>query len=154
MGSPLNEAALNLARSDVGKEEQPRGTNWGPYVQSLLAKVGINFPASWCMAFVYSKFDEACTAIGTINPLFKTGGVLAMWNKCPQARVPTPVAGDVLIMDFGNGAGHTGFVEHVDENTVYTIEGNSNNNGSREGFAVVRRARARTDPRIKGYLRF
>ena len=154
MTSPLAESALNLALADVGKQEEPRGTNWGTYVQGLLANVGIKFPAAWCCAFVYSKFKDAAGLTHVANPLPCTGGVLALWNKSKANRQKEPHTGDVFIMDFGNGAGHTGFVEMVDAKYVYTVEGNSNDDGSREGYEVVRRKRLRSDARIKGYLRF
>lgn len=154
MTSPLSEAALNLAASNVGKHEEPLGSNWGPFVQSCLFSVGIKFPAAWCMAFVYKMFNDAAIATGVHNPLPRTAGVLAMWNFCPAVRVTSPQIGDVMIMDFGNGAGHTGIIESTDTTYLYTIEGNSNDNGSREGTAVVRRRRLRSDARIKGFLRF
>ena len=150
----LAQTALQCALKDVGKCEVPRGTNWGPYVQGLLANVGIRFPAAWCCAFVYSKFLDAASQHGVPNPLPRTGGVLSLWNQSKANRKTEPHVGDVLIMDFGNGAGHTGFVEMVDAKYVYTVEGNSNDDGSREGYEVVKRKRLRSDPRIKGFLRF
>lgn len=44
-------------------------------------------------------------------------------------------------MDFNNGTGHAGFVEKVTGTTVYTIEGNTNDSGGREGYKVARRKR-------------
>ncbi len=44
---------IQLATLELGHEEIPRGSNWGPHVQKYLLSVGLKFPASWCMAFVY-----------------------------------------------------------------------------------------------------
>jgi hypothetical protein len=44
-------------------------------------------------------------------------------------------------MDFGKGLGHTGFVERIDGLSIHTIEGNTNDTGSREGYEVCRRIR-------------
>ena len=39
--------------------------------------------------------------------------------------------GMIFTMDFGGGAGHTGLVESVDGGRLVTIEGNTNDDGSR-----------------------
>ena len=57
-----------------------------------------------------------------------------------------------MIMDFGGGLGHTGIIEAIIDGQLHTIEGNTNDTGSREGYEVCRRIR---DPKkIKGYLRY
>jgi hypothetical protein len=66
--------------------------------------------------------------------------------------VGEPKAGDVFIMDFGKGLGHTGIVLKTDANFIYTIEGNTNDSGSREGIAVCNKQRPKK--KIKGYLRY
>jgi CHAP domain len=113
-------------------------SNWGEHVQKYLKSVGITFPASWCMAFVY----WCCKEANPNNILFKTGGVLKQLSKTdPKYLHTTPMAGDIFIMDFGKGLGHTGFVENVVGDSIQTIEGNSNDEGSREGYEVCRRTR-------------
>lgn len=150
--STLANKALALALADEGKAELPRGSNWGKYVQNLLSNVGINFAAPWCVAFVYSKFKDAADSLGVYNPVYKTGGVLKLWQQAINARVKVPQVGDVFIMDFGKGTGHTGFVCSVDGEYIHTIEGNTNDEGSREGYEVARRTRKIKD--ITGFLRF
>lgn len=144
---------LDYAITEIGNEEIPRGSNWGIHVQKYLKDVGINFPASWCMAYVYWCVDEWAHLIGISNPLVKTGGVLAQWNTVnPAYKIKAPFVtplqpGDIFIMDFGKGLGHTGFVESVVSNgdkapvEINTIEGNTNDTGSREGYEVCRRKR-------------
>lgn len=141
------QAALKVAITQLGQQEKPLGSNWGHPVRDYLASVGINFPASWCMAFVYWCFGSK------ENPLIKTGGVLNAWNKADKKfRVTDPQPGDIFIMDFGKGLGHTGIVEKTDQNFIYTVEGNSNDSGSREGIEVTRKQRPKI--KIKGYLRY
>jgi hypothetical protein len=43
---------VDVAKSEVGNLEIPLGSNWGKHVKKYLNSVDINFPASWCMAFV------------------------------------------------------------------------------------------------------
>jgi hypothetical protein len=150
--SNLSDKSLQVAISQLGKEEVPRGSNWGEPVRTYLKTVGITFPASWCMALIYWCFNEASKQLGVINPLIKTGGVLNHYNKAPKFRVLSPQVGDIFIMDFGNGTGHTGIIESVEGDVIHTIEGNTNDEGSREGYEVCRRTRKKST--IKGYLRY
>lgn len=171
--SDLSAKALEIAISQLGKEENPRGSNWGQKgdpVPGYLASVGINFPASWCMAFMYWCVKQATKALvdnGTAkwinglqsyNPLYQTGGVLDQWKHIrPEYKVIVgePVQpGDIFIMDLGDGLGHTGMVEKIDpDGSLHTIEGNTNDTGSREGYEVARKLRHNQHP-IIGYLRF
>ena len=136
----------------IGTEEIPRGSNWGPDktkgVPMYLHSVGIDFPASWCMAFVYWCVNKAMP----VNPLIHTGGVLRQWNEInPKYKHSLPKAGDIFIMDHGHGLGHTGFVESIEGTFIHTIEGNTNDTGSREGYEVCRRMRSINT--CKGYIR-
>lgn len=156
--NPITQRALDRAIGQVGQEEKPRGSNWGHPVQDYLAAPGIHFPASWCMAFMYWCFDDAAAQLGLTNPLFKTAGVLAQWhNRVPNQipmEGPGPQPGDIFIMDHGHGVGHTGIIDTIDTaGTLHTIEGNTNDTGSREGFEVARKIRIPGHP-IIGYLRF
>lgn len=139
---------IQIAITQIGNQEIPKNSNWGEHVQKYLKSVGITFPASWCMAFVYWCCKEAFPA----NPLVKTGGVLNQWNKInPIHKKTQPLVGDIFIMDFGKGLGHTGFVEGINGEYIETIEGNSNDEGSREGYEVCRRKRKISS--CKGFIR-
>ena len=146
------QKAVKIAISYLGQEEQPRGSNSGPFVQACLKSVGIGFPAAWCQAFVYKCYEDAIKGLEQeeANPVVRTGGVLKCWNDTkfkkltakeifhnPQLIMP----GDQIIMDFGKGRGHTGIVEYVEGFNVHTIEGNTNDEGSREGYEVARMKR-------------
>lgn len=151
----LNLKALQIAVTQLGVEEIPRGSNWGAPVQGYLKSVGIGFPAAWCMAFVYWCNEQAAKQLGIKNPLFKTGGVLNQWNKTPKTNKVaknSPQTGDIFIMDYGHGLGHTGIVERVEGNILHTIEGNTNDTGSREGYEVCRKTRSTSQ--VVGYIRY
>lgn len=151
----LQDKVVEVAISQLGVQEIPKGSNRGPQVDEYVKSVGLD-PAgkySWCMAFVYWCHQKAADMMGVKNGMLKTGGVLMQWQKRKQDyRVLTPRPGDVFIMDYGKGLGHTGIVERVDNDYVYTIEGNTNDDGSREGYEVCRRRRQRN--KVAGYLRF
>ena len=145
--TPLAKKALENAISQIGVQEIPKGSNAGPDVEKYLKSVKLGKGYSWCMAFVYWCVVET----KLLNPLAKTAGVLAQYNKSKKLVATTPKAGDIFIMDFGKGLGHTGFVEKVEKYIIHTIEGNTNDDGSREGYEVCRRKRNTNT--IKAYLR-
>lgn len=149
----ISQRTMSIALSQLGLEEMPRGSNWGKNVQKYLNSVGINFPASWCMAYVYWCVNEASKEMNIANPLLKTGGVLSQWNASKSLRVTNPQKGDIFIMDFGGGKCHTGFVTSVANGVIQTCEGNSNDEGSREGFEVCRKPGGRKISSCKGFLR-
>ncbi|MCH4829788.1 MULTISPECIES: CHAP domain-containing protein [Flavobacterium] len=148
----LAQLSLEVATRQIGVQEIPKGSNAGPEVEIYLKSVGLGKGYSWCMAFVYYCVLESSKKTGNPNPLKKTAGVLDQWNSKPELRIKTPIPGCIFIMDFGGGQGHTGFVEKVLANgKIQTIEGNTNADGSREGFAVCRRIRSINQ--IKGFIK-
>lgn len=149
--STLGQKTLAVSITQLGFEEIPKNSNAGPAVEKYLKSVGLGKGYAWCMAFVYWCTKEASIQLGITNPLAKTAGVLAMLNFKKELVVKEPQPGDIFIMDFGKGQGHTGLVEKVEENIIHTIEGNTNDDGSREGYKVCRRKRNKST--IKAYLR-
>lgn len=142
------------------------GSNRGPEVDEYVRRVGLS-PAGahpWCAAFVYWCFSEAATAAGSRNPLVKTAGVLDHWRKASDRGIPRVTGaaatsspdlvqpGFIFIMDFGGGVGHTGLVEKVMNGHLVTIEGNTNDGGSREGIGVFRRTGRKLASINKGFL--
>lgn len=152
----LQQRALEIAKTQLGVKENPLGSNGGKEVDMYLKSVGLGTGYSWCMAFLYWCFNQACIERGIPNPLIKTGGVLNAWNKADKKYrvVGDPHPGDIGIMDFGNGAGHTFIVNERLNEISHTIEGNSNNDGSRNGTEVVNHNRPVKSKLIKGYLRY
>lgn len=154
----LGQLALKYAIGELGKTEIPLGSNWGPHVKKYLKSVGIDFPAAWCAALVYWSFEQAAKERGVKNPVPRNGGVLNMWRLAAMKNrisvMEEPRRGDVMIMDFGKGLGHMCFVEKFDPTFNYTVDGNSNDSGSREGIEVCRKQRPRKDKKILGYLRY
>ena len=167
--SPIATAAIDIARSELGVMEDPAGSNRGPRVDQYLRGVGLdpatgNFP--WCAAFLYFCFDSAAASLGRQNPVVKTAGVLAHWNRAKAAgirRIPAAAAmstpglikpGHIFIMDFGRGAGHTGLVVGIQSGKLVTIEGNTNDGGSREGVGVFQRTGRTIGSINKGFIEY
>lgn len=144
---------LFVATTQIDIREE--GNNGGPEVRRYLKTVGLTEGYPWCMAFVYWCVQMAANKLKVSQPLVKTAGVLDQWNRTTCRKIPARAAapvqpGDIFIMDLGGGTGHTGFVEKIEGSIVYTIEGNTNDEGSREGYEVARRQR--TISSIKGFI--
>lgn len=151
----LAAIALATALKHNGIEEMPRGSNSGPDVDVYLRSVGLGPGYPWCMAFVYYCVNKAAKQLGITNPLLKTGSVLTQWNETTLRKLTNRDTGvlkpgDIFIMDFGGGNGHTGFVISVNGSVVNTIEGNTNADGSREGYEVAKRERPLSS--FKGFI--
>ncbi|KLT67795.1 MULTISPECIES: CHAP domain-containing protein [unclassified Flavobacterium] len=147
----LAQKTLEIALAQVGVEEMPRNSNSGPEVEIYLRSVGLGKGYPWCMAFVYWSTQQAALQLGMKNPLKKTAGVLDQYNSRPLLLQTKPQPGDVFIIDFKNGTGHTGIVDRVTASAIFTIEGNTNDIGGREGYKVSKRKREIKS--IKGFLR-
>lgn len=130
--------------SQVGQMEHPLGSNWGYPVKKYLASVHDNKPDPWCAAFVHFCLDSAgyktninASASSAYNPKN------LIYFKGKEYRTIQP--GDVFTLYYASlgRIGHTGFVdEKVNESIYVTVEGNSNNGGSREGIGVFKRKRS------------
>jgi predicted nuclease of predicted toxin-antitoxin system len=138
-------AAINIAKQNIGVMEQ--GNNAGEQVEAYLSSVGLSKGNPWCAAFVYWSFERAARSLNTKTPLPKTGSVLTHWSQTQGKKITAKQAqndnnliraGQIFIIKTGKGTGHTGIIERIDGNLLTTIEGNSNNNGSREGVGVFR----------------
>lgn len=161
--SGLSLSALHTAQSQIGVLENPLGSNSGPQVDLYLKRVGLNPGYAWCMAFVYYCFDEAAKNSGQSNPLIKTAGVIAHWNAAKCVKIPVKNAvqnpalikpGQIFIISSGGGKGHTGLVEKVEGGILTTIEGNTNDGGSREGIGVFRRTARKVNSINVGFLQY
>lgn len=152
---PLEERVLHVARSQVGAREIPKGSNWGGMVTTYLKAAGWVSPAAWCAAFTTWCIIQA----GGKKSLLWTMGLASTWELYNWANKSgrlfhEPKRGDMFVWSSSKG-GHTGFVVEVyevgDVKHVRTIEGNTNDEGSREGYEVCERRRSVRE--ICGYRR-
>jgi hypothetical protein len=154
--------ALRIAGTQADKKVRETSRNSGPEVDAYLRSVGLGPGYAWCAAFVHWCFDQGSAALALDNPCPRTAGALHLWDLCdPHMRdsesgagpfVPVQ-PGDVFVIDHGHGLGHVGFIEsRKDDASWWTVEGNTNPGGSREGDGVYRRTRRR-DEITRGYLR-
>ena len=129
------DSLVNVLKSQIGQTEHPIGSNWGQPVQEYLEAAGINRPAPWCAAFI----EWGLQKIGRKG----AGAYVPSWNQ-PSHRIDRPSIGSLGLVWFPQMKryGHIFCVKRVTSSrSIETIEGNSNAEGSREGYAVVSRVR-------------
>ncbi|MES2774738.1 MAG: CHAP domain-containing protein [Bacteroidota bacterium] len=153
---------IAIATQEVGTQEEPLNSNRGPRVEEYLASTGLGGGFAWCAAFVYWCFDTAAKNAGKKNPLVKTAGVMRSWNENKGKKIPAVEAknnpalikpGHIFVMDYGGGLGHTGIVVSVSGGFINTIEGNTNDQSSREGSGVYKRVR-KINSINKGFMEY
>ena len=129
--------ALALADFFVGTIEKGKN-NYGPEVECFQRIIGGTGHA-WCMSFVLwvlqrivDRFDLGA------HYIYKSEHCLTVWNSTPiECRRKKPARGLIAIWQHGETQqGHTGFVTAVDGDSFYTVEGNTNGEGSRDGDGV------------------
>ena len=158
----INEYILETATSFLGQKE--KGNNAGfdnKEFQKRLEACGWERGQAWCAYFCELVYTEAYKRFAADNPTNKniervqqeltalfSGGATDTYARFDRSTWSTrnnlPVPGAMVVWRFGNGwIGHIAIVVEVSEkdNTITTIDGNSNNNGSREGNEVVRKVR-------------
>ena len=142
----LTQAALEIARSYVGVRETG-GNNRGPQVEEWLRRVGLGPGLPWCMAFAWCCVDDAFKRLELPNPIRPTGGVVKMWLRLPgSCKLMAPIPGCWAFhqSDENPAVGHVGFIDELAPNGgAFSIEGNTNADGSRTGGGVWRHTPSR-----------
>lgn len=131
--------------------------NRGKEIDAWLMDLGVQKGSPWCMGFVQAMAKKTAKDYRVPDPLKPdTAHCLTLWRGVPAEWKHGPQdgrRGDIAIWDHGNDSGHTGIVLGYGAGLYTTIEGNTNDDGSREGYEVCKRTRKWNDPRLKGFIR-
>ena len=154
------ERLIAVARGYLGVSEQPRGSNSGPHITDWLKLVSCHPGDPWCAAaacgWIYEANGNAWPAGFT-----PSGGSLALWRLNPKMQLPRgtmPAPGDIAIWAHGHGRGHTAIVQSTVEQyglptAFLDIGGNTNADGSRDGYEVAENVRPFDSALLVGFLR-
>ena len=140
--SHTRECLSELFTSQIGVRET-KGSNSGIRVDGYLKSVGLSPGYPWCAAFVSWCFQNAEVSA----PISAWVPSYALTSKRIYERGTAlrgnPQKGDVFLIWYKskNRAAHIGFIEEWGENTLITVEGNTNASGAREGDGVYRKRR-------------
>lgn len=133
------QIAVNEARAGRGESG---GNNKGEDVEKYLNGI-VDAPANWCAGFV-------CWCLSQSGPMpFEyTVGARSILSRAKSAGLQTytdysvtsPLPGDIIVwwrVKLSSWEGHTGYVHHVDNGRIYTIEGNKTSRVEGFDYSVV-----------------
>lgn len=133
------DCVIEVAKSQIGNCEEG-GNNRGYHVEKYLRAVNLGGGYAWCAAFVAWCFD-ICDVNHSINAWSPSAvSKHVIWQR---GKGETPRSGDVFGIYYTSKGrvGHVGFIEKWGSKYATTIEGNTNDEGSREGDCVMRKYR-------------
>lgn len=148
---PKNEITLGemvMAYAKQHLAQHPReigGQNRGPWVRLYMnGKEGEAWP--WCAGFVCYCLRQACHTLNVSLPITPSYScdLLAQSAKGKGRFVKRDKAGPgslFLVNESANDWVHAGIVVSTSPETFTSIEGNTNDNGEREGYEVCSRTR-------------
>lgn len=142
---------LMLARAEVGYHEGRSGGHWDnreKYAATVPSLAWAN-GQPWCHVFVCAMAQAA--GILDLFPVTASCDVGRGWWKSHKRWSEYPAIGAQVYYGTPSDANHTGLVLSFDADTITTIEGNTNDNGSREGDGVYLKHRQRRSANVLGY---
>jgi hypothetical protein len=143
-----------VAYAEKHLEQHPRevgGQNKGPWVRLyMLGNEGNDWP--WCAGFVSFILKQACKTLSIPLPIqtsFSCDSLAASakerghFLKEPETDQGKAISPGSFFLQRRSPRDwiHTGIVLSADKDVFHTIEGNTNDDGDREGYEVCRRIR-------------
>jgi len=152
MRTSLNRLIVKCAKQHL--KQHPReagGQNKGPWVRLYMdGNEGRNWP--WCASFVCFIINQACHNLNIPSPIkrsfscdvlalnAKNNGSFLAGNKITDYKQIKP--GSLFLhRRTANDWVHTGIVIEAEPEIFHSIEGNTNDEGSREGYEACGRIR-------------
>ena len=151
--SGLSLGALVVAYAHQHLAQHPRevgGENSGPWVRLYMdGNEGKQW--AWCAGFVCFCLKQASDALGVAMPITKNFSCDELAKSAKKNKIFVG-SGDshakvgpgsiFLVRKTATDWTHTGIIVSTTNDTFKTIEGNTNDEGSREGYEVCARTRA------------
>jgi hypothetical protein len=143
----MPKSIASIAAVDIGLEELPIGSNHGPDLQKFFKADDLDIDGKtdgypWCAAavsFWTQEFLKKNNIASVKPPRIAAVRLFEEWAKKNSLPISnTPKKNSIVVFNFS----HIGVVEGVDDyGNVVCIEGNTNDDGSREGYEVCRKHR-------------
>jgi hypothetical protein len=158
---------VEIARSYLGEFEKPGNHGFkNPALQAKMEADGWKDGEAWCAYFQEMIWEEAYPAFEKVFDKLFSGScaiTLANFKKAGYEISTIPVPGALMIMHsykdgVFTGKGHAGLVipTLISNSEWYSIEGNTNSAGSREGDSVQIKKRSLmyypTGLRVAGFV--
>lgn len=142
---------LSIAISHLGEKETDK--NQGPIVEWSVMQWTKRKPgtgsnpgwASWCAGFVSTCYKESgIDMVKYLNAPYEALSCDALWSACKKSgkvfrlsNNDMPLAADLIFFGVVNDLHHVGLVERIDNDKVFTIEGNASNQVMRREYFIT-----------------
>lgn len=150
--TPTADKVIAVAKSQIGYHEgrDPSG-NWNNHQKYSPAVPGLEWSQNqaWCATFVSWVAMKA--GVASLFPRTASTDTAASWYQRKGRWSTYPAIGAQGFLAHGSDEFHTFIVARYDSTYVYTVEGNTNNNGSPQGDGVYALKRRRRDAVVEGY---
>lgn len=150
--TPTADKVIAVAKSQVGYHEG-RNSNgvWNNHQKYSPAVPGLEWSQNqaWCATFVSWVAMKA--GVASLFPRTASTDAAASWYQSRKRWSTYPAIGAQGFLAHGGDEFHTFIVVRYDDTYIYTIEGNSNTNGSPQGDGVYALKRRRRDAVVEGY---
>lgn len=143
------------AQAEVGYREGRSGGHWNnreKYAAQVPSLAWVSDQGQpWCAVFNCWLDMQAGLKPGVDFPLTASCDQAGAWFKREGRWSEYPAVGAWVMFGRPSDLSHTGRVVGYDETYVYTVEGNTNDSGAREGDGVYTKRHLRRDARVIGY---
>jgi hypothetical protein len=149
----ITDTLAKVVKAEVGYHEGFSGGHWNNHEKYADLVPGLewvdNVEGAWCAVFAAWAFQTAGLPKGSY-PVTASCATGVSWFKARKRFSAYPAIGAQIFYGPGGGT-HTGVVIGFDATHVFSVEGNTNANGSPEGDGVYSKTHLRTDPHVYGY---
>ncbi|MFD8839869.1 CHAP domain-containing protein [Streptomyces griseofuscus] len=150
MANPQMPQVIAVAMSQVGYREGYTEGGWNNVTRYADEVPGLSAyqGQSWCMTF--TSWVAMRAGVPTLFPRGVDCSAGVSWFQAASRWSWYPAVGSQVFYG-ASGSEHTGIVYAYDATYIWTIEGNTSDNGSTEGDGVYLRKRKRADAIVYGY---
>jgi hypothetical protein len=149
--NPAIQKVIDTATAEVGYHEGRSGGHWNNQEKYAGQVPGLEWANGqpWCAVFV--SWVALNAGVADLFPRTASCDVAAKWFRDRGQWSEFPSIGAQVFYGTAADLVHTGVVVDFDRDTITTVEGNTNDSGSREGDGVYRKVRQRRDGYVVGY---
>jgi hypothetical protein len=143
----LQTLSLRKAIVDTSKYflfvREATGSNDGKWVEKFQKEAGAKKGDAWCACFVVAMHNYVGVPIvqSAWSPSLFTSNVVWEYSDWREGFAPKPGQVGGIYYDSKHRVAHVVLITGYDGKSVFTIEGNTNNAGSREGDGVYEKRR-------------
>lgn len=145
------DKVITVAKAEVGYHEGRKDGHWNNIQKFSPAVPGLEWSQgqAWCATFV--SWVALRAGVPDLYPRTASCDVARAWFRERKRYSEYPAIGAQVFFGTPSDANHTGIVIGFTDTQITTVEGNTNESGSREGDGVYVKTHQRSSARVLGY---